>query len=117
MSAEDEIQAACVTWFRLQYPHLTLFAIPNGGQRNAITGALMKKTGTLAGVADLFLCLSNGFRHGLFIEMKTPKGRQQPSQREFGKAVTEKDYGYVVCTSFDDFRRLIEAYVEGGVYW
>ena len=31
---ESRIQAACVKWFRLQYPHFApnLFAVPNGGQ-------------------------------------------------------------------------------------
>ena len=72
MQAEDRLQSQCVRWFRLQYPDTVIFAIPNGGQRSAITGALLKKTGTLAGVADLFLMTPTPehYYHGLFIEMK-----------------------------------------------
>ena len=52
---EDNLQKACVTWFRLQYPDVVIFAIPNGGSRNPIEAAKLKATGTLAGVADLFV--------------------------------------------------------------
>ena len=54
---EHRIQTACVRWFRLKYPHLfaRLFAVPNGGRRDGITGARLKEEGVLAGVADLIL--------------------------------------------------------------
>ena len=44
---EHRIQSACVRWFRLKYPKLknVLFAVPNGGRRDAITGARLKEEG------------------------------------------------------------------------
>lgn len=41
---EHRLQVACVRWFRLQYPALShaLFAVPNGGRRDAMTGAKLK---------------------------------------------------------------------------
>ena len=54
---EHSIQVACVTWFRYEYPTLSkrLFAVPNGGRRDAVTGARLKAEGVIAGVADLIL--------------------------------------------------------------
>jgi len=119
--AESKLQIACVTWFRLQYPNEVLFAIPNGGQRNAITAKILKAEGTLAGVADLFLAKKKHFKlnghmfvesSGLFIEMKIDKGRQAPSQIEFQKAVEGKGYKYIICRSFDEFKAEIDNYLK-----
>ena len=114
MTNEDKLQAECVRWFRYQYPHYTLFAIPNGGQRNAVTGATLKKTGTLAGVADLFLMVDKWGQimyNGLFIEMKTGKNKQTASQIEFQKKAEGGGYKYAVCRSFDEFQTVINNYL------
>ena len=47
-----------------------LFAIPNGGKRNKIEAARLRKEGVKAGVSDLFLAHPSGSLHGLWIEMK-----------------------------------------------
>ena len=75
---EHQIQCSCVLWFRLKYPALKniLFAIPNGGRRDAVTGAKLKEEGATAGVSDLILLKSNRYYGGLCIEMKKPGGRQ-----------------------------------------
>ncbi|MCQ2608742.1 MAG: VRR-NUC domain-containing protein [Bacteroidales bacterium] len=109
---ESTLQCNCVKWFKLQYPKLLLFAVPNGGNRDAITGAILKKEGVLAGVADLFLDhASQGF-HGLRIEMKTEKGRQSESQKEYQRRCEENGYKYVVCRSFDEFTTIINEYLN-----
>lgn len=112
---EHCIQQACVQWFNLKFPHLRgrLFAVPNGGRRDAVTGARLKAEGVVAGVADLILLKSNR-RHGaLLIEMKTAKGRQSDSQRWWQSVITENDeYKYVVCHSFDDFMREVADYLN-----
>lgn len=109
---ESTLQIGCVRWFRYQYPKLTLFAIPNGGNRNLITAMTMKREGVLAGVADLFLAFpSQGF-HGLWIEMKTSKGRQSPEQKHFQIGMEKQGYKYVVCRSFEDFKNEIENYIQ-----
>lgn len=80
---ESIIQQTCVRWFRMKYPQLALllFAVPNGGARLRSEAAIMKAEGTMKGVADLLLLFPAKRFHGLCIEMKTPTGRQQPSQR------------------------------------
>ena len=111
---ESQIQAACVRWFRYQYGHLTklLFAVPNGSKRDVITGRILKAEGTLAGVADLLLLYPSKQYHGLCIEMKTEKGRQQDSQKEWQTAVEAYGYKYIICRSLDQFREELTKYIN-----
>lgn len=127
---ESKLQQACVKWFRLQYPNLILFAIPNGGKRGVVEASIMKGEGVTAGVADLFLAkakvhlFDNTERnsviehlpvilsYGCFIEMKVGKGKQTESQKEFEKKVTEQGYQYSVCRTFDEFKSTVETYLN-----
>jgi hypothetical protein len=102
----------CVQWVRIQFPHLTLFAIPNGGRRGKVEAAIMKGEGVLAGVADLFLMFPNMEYHGLFIEMKTSDGKQSDSQRSFERKATENGYCYKVCRTFEDFQDVVLTYAD-----
>lgn len=112
---EHDLQVACVRWFKLSHHELALclFAIPNGGtRRNAREGARLKAEGVTAGVADLFLAIPNATNSGLFIEMKTEKGRQQDTQKAFEQAVTKQGYRYEVVRSLDQFITLIIEYLN-----
>ena len=109
---ESEIQRNCIKWIRLKHPELTCFAIPNGGGRSEIEGAILKGEGVLAGVADLFLMRASFAEHGLFIEIKTEKGRQTDSQKAFEAACAREDYGYVVVRSVSEFMSVVENYLK-----
>lgn len=102
---ESIIQQTCVRWFRMKYPQLALllFAVPNGGARRRVEGAIMKGEGVTAGVADLLLLYPSKGYHGLCIEMKSPKGRQQPSQKTWQALAEWAGYKYVICRSLDGF--------------
>lgn len=105
---EHRIQCSCVRWFNLKHRKLKgrLFAVPNGGKRDALTGAKLKAEGVVAGVADLILLVPNRFYGALLVEMKTLTGRQSKSQKDWEQIITsERDYKYVVCHSLDDFIR------------
>jgi hypothetical protein len=86
------------------------FAIPNGGLRNIKVAAKLKQEGVKAGVADLFVALSNGKYHGLFIEVKVGKNRQQPNQKIFEQKVVENGYQYKVVRSIDEMIAVIREY-------
>lgn len=112
---EHRIQCECVRWFSLQYPRLRgrLFAVPNGGRRDAVTGVKLKAEGVVAGVTDLILLKRNRDYGALLIEMKTRKGRQRDSQKQWEETVcADGEYKYVVCHSFDDFRREVNFYLR-----
>ena len=114
---ESELQRNCVTWFRLCYPalRLNLFAVPNGGRRNRVEASIMKAEGVVAGVADLLLLYPSLGYHGLCIEMKTPKGYQRDTQKEWQRAVEEHCYKYIIVRSFDQFRAEVSRYIKGRI--
>ena len=111
---EHKIQCACVRWFRLKYPKFRniLFAIPNGGRRDAVTGAKLKEEGATSGVSDLILLRSNRFYGALAIEMKKPGGYQSPAQKEWQKEVEAMGNKYVVCRSLDEFMKVVTDYLN-----
>lgn len=111
--AEHRLQCACVRWFRYQYPHHAslLFAVPNGGRRDAITGARLKAEGVVAGVADLLLFVPTKQHHALCIEMKTATGRQSTAQKEWQRLVEQLGYQYAVIRDFPAFEQLIKDYL------
>lgn len=110
---EHRIQCACVNWFRLQYPtHASaLFAVPNGGRRDRVSGAKLKAEGVLPGVSDLILLVARGGYHAMLIEMKTSKGKQSPAQKVWQREMESRGYRYIVCHSFDEFRKAIDDYL------
>ena len=110
---EHRLQCACVRWFRYQYPQLSslLFAIPNGGRRDPVTGARLKAEGVVAGVSDLILFVPSDKHHALCIEMKTATGRQSTAQKEWQRLVEQLGYKYAVIRDFPAFEQLIKDYL------
>lgn len=100
---EHRIQVACVNWFRYQFQEYLCFAVPNGGMRNEVVAKKLKAEGAMAGVADLIVVAHQRI---FFIEMKTPKGKQSPTQVEFEKRVTALGHTYYVCHSIDEFMQV-----------
>ncbi len=97
-----------------------LFAIPNGGERNAIVGAKMKAEGVKPGVPDMFLAhpvrvpftkLSGNAptAPGLFVELKSlrPGARLSPAQREWLERLSHGGYLTASCEGWIDAARLI----------
>ena len=111
---EHKLQVSMVNWFRLQYPSMrhNLFAVPNGGRRDAATGRILKDEGVLAGVSDLILLKSNQHYGALLIETKTKKGTQRESQKEWESKITADGYKYVVVRSLDDFIKEVNDYLK-----
>ena len=126
---ESRLQESCVTWFRYQYPKLSLilFAVPNGGSRTRRTivraGRVityspeiqqMKKEGLTPGVADLILLTPSKGYASLCIEMKTTeKGSQQrESQKIWQQAAEEAGNKYVVCRTLEEFIDVVNDYLQ-----
>ena len=112
---EHNLQTACVNWFRWQYPTFSkmLIAVPNGGRRDAVTGAMLKAEGVLAGVADLILLIPNRRYHSLLIELKTKSGTQSKAQKEWQQEVERLGYSkYILVRSIDEFINAINDYLK-----
>jgi len=95
------------------YPELRwLFAVPNGGARDAKTGARLKAEGVKRGVCDMLLLSAHGTYHGLAIELKVKGGKLTPEQSDFLNTHHENGYLAGVCYGADDAIDVIERYVK-----
>lgn len=94
---EHAIQVGIVKYLRAI--GVFCFAVPNGGKRDAKTGAYLKDEGALAGVADLIVVMNDVI---VFIEIKTDKGKQSESQRQFQEEVEKRGHLYLIWRSIDD---------------
>lgn len=79
---EHDLQTSLVLWIREADPEI-LFSATNGGVRLSMNQAKrMKAAGYLRGIPDLlFFEARDGFL-GLALELKAPKGRISPIQRQ-----------------------------------
>ena len=116
--SESQEQASLVSWWELAGPKLApnvvLAAIPNGGARDAITGARLKREGVVKGMPDMLLACARSGKHGLFIELKRQRGgRLSESQRELFPLLEAQGYGVAVCHGWREAAETVEAYLAG----
>lgn len=114
-SREAQEQATLIKWCewnKKRYPALDLiFHIPNGGYRNKIEAANLKRQGVKAGVPDLFMAVPNKKYHGLFIEMKWGNGKCSHNQKEWILKLSEQGYKVNVCYSSLEAIEVIKEYL------
>ena len=125
METEHDIQVAVMEWWSLQHkqfnvPEEVLFAIPNGGARNVITGKRLKQEGVRKGVPDMFLAVPmyiiNRQYSGLWIELKKPKGRLSKEQATYLELLSKQGYCASVCYGFAKTVEAISRYLEGKMF-
>jgi tRNA G10 N-methylase Trm11 len=134
---EEQHQVAFVTWFRAQYPKysnlLTLGSFgENIGQRRM---KRLKEMGLTPGYPDLFLAICKKIEHhtfkrtgknfaleewidttfygGLYIEMKTKKGRLSDVQKEIHKQLRDNHYVVEVCRDWEEAKDAVKNYIAG----
>jgi hypothetical protein len=97
---EEALQYACVKY--LDMIRAVYYHCPNGGNRDAVTGAKMKKAGTKKGVPDLII-----LSHKLVVELKV--GRNKPTAEQEWWLEQYKAIGWkaVWVNSIDEFLDLI----------
>ena len=109
-------QRTLIKWVELRkatFPELELlFAIPNGGARDVVTGAQLKASGARRGVPDLCLPVARGGFHGLYLELKRRgSGVVSAEQKWWLDRLQKEGYRAVVCYGWLDARQIIEGYL------
>jgi len=113
---EHAEQAALMKWIDAQVNvhdgFDMAFAIPNGGARNAVTGAMLKAEGVKAGVPDVMIAAPKFGYHGLYIEMKRRNGGAGASepQQEWIEKLRNHGYRVEVCNGCDAAIKVIKDY-------
>lgn len=113
--SEATEQEALITWCRIfenRYPELKMiYHIPNGGSRNRLEAANLKRQGVKAGVPDLCLPVPKEGYHGLYIEMKYGKNKLTDNQKEWLESLRQYGYKTEVCYGADEARETIKQYI------
>ena len=114
---EKKAQAECFQWawnHRKETRGL-LASIEN--EEGGGVGKIMqrKAAGLLPGFADMVLLMARNERHGLFIELKTPDGKQSPAQKTFQENVERQGYQYEIAIvlpgAIEAFKEIIDKYL------
>ena len=75
--SEHSEQVGFINWFRVKYPNVLIFAIPNGEKRAITVAKRLKAEGVVRGIPDLFIP-----QWTLWVEMKRISGgRLSPEQK------------------------------------
>ena len=112
---ESQIQQSCVKWFRLQFPEigLLLFAVPNGGARNKREAKPPEGFNSIMSATPAVTPSPFNIPASLCIEFKTEEkgSTQRETQKQWQKAAEAAGNKYVICRSFDDFRKEVISYL------
>lgn len=110
---EDDIQEAFFNAARLAFPKLgkLLFAIPNGGKRNAREAARFKRQGVVRGVSDIICLVPNGQYPFLCIETKTEDGTQSDHQIIFQQESEQAGGLYLIFRSAAEGIEILKSYL------
>lgn len=117
---EHPEQVATVDFLFFMRPKVFYYAVPNGGSRNIIEAANLKKEGVVAGIPDLCICQPRKGYHGLYIEMKAKDGgRLTKEQRDRIFELNERGYLAVKCHGFNEAEKVIRDYFDmpKGRFW
>jgi hypothetical protein len=119
INGEHLIQSACVRWAQYNERNIPalkwLYAVPSGGHRHVAVAVKLKAEGVRRGISDLCLPFPAHGMHGLYLEVKTEKGRLTPEQAEFGAYLVANGYGFKVVRSCQDFVDAILGYINGTI--
>ena len=117
VATEHDEQVSLFQWaahMSGKYPELRLmYAIPNGGLRNAVVARKLKAEGVKAGVPDIFLPAARCGYHGLYIEMKRTKGgRLSAIQSQWIVDLLNQGYAVYKCEGWVNAKTCIEQYIK-----
>lgn len=106
----EQIEQIKVCEFVKQCTDLPFLHIPNERKCSPQYGARLKRMGVLSGASDIFIPRANGRFHGMFIELKTLKGKPSPAQIKFLEDMHTEGYFGMVCYGAEDAIETIKAF-------
>lgn len=109
---EDDIQQSCVFWFGLQYPKFRRLIHHSPNEASYKSAGLQRAMGMQVGFPDIFIAVPRGGYHGLFVEMKTPKGRVSKEQTEMLSLLEDQGYKTAIARGVVPFMKVVNEYME-----
>lgn len=112
---EEQEQIRLAVW--LKKMGIRFAASANGGKRNWLEGAKLKRMGVSAGFPDIFIPLSCGHYHGLFLEIKRSKGgKVSDAQIDWLTYLQGGGYRAEVAHGFEQAKALVLQYLSLGSF-
>lgn len=109
---EQKQQELVITYLKLKHKNVR-FCASAGGIRTSITQARkMKRAGYVKGMPDLQIMEARKGKHGLFIELKTEKGRLTKEQKNWLIDLNERNYLAKCCKGASEAMDLIDWYLN-----
>jgi len=112
--SERQEQTIVIGWIAAQFPWLinhTIY-IMNEKRCSVHVGAMLNKQGRLPGASDLFIAYPTKDYTGLFIEMKSLKGKPTPAQLCFIDRMNRVGYYACVCYGAEQAIETIKNYLS-----
>ena len=106
---EAKIQSAIVQY--LQILGIFVFSVPNERKSSPQAMGRLISMGLKPGISDLILWLGD---KTIYMEVKTPKGRQSEAQKRFQKRCEESGRIYCVVHSLDEAMKVVDEYGKEG---
>lgn len=106
--SEAQEQIAVIDYCK--YNGIPIYHIPNGGSRNKIEAANLKRQGVRAGVPDLCVPIAQRGYHGLYIEMKAGRNTTTACQDEWLNLLIRNGYLAKVCHGATEAIDLLQWY-------
>ena len=120
-------QSAFFCWLTYNYFHTPelqfIAAIPNGGERNKVVAAALKREGVKRGVPDIVVpqvrFVGNRWWPGMWIEMKKIKGGKEndPDQIRWAEFLKSQGYAHFLCRGFVAAKEPIRWYFGANKPW
>ena len=107
--SEDKIQQEIFMYAnnkfctKMDNPQCVIFAVPNQNQFK------LTKIGVVSGVSDMIMILPEKV---IFLEIKTPTGKQSTKQKEFEEKVKKLGHKYFILRSLEDFKNKVEKLIK-----
>jgi hypothetical protein len=89
-----------------------IIKIDNEGKTSWSLGARKKREGKVKGASDYFIAIPQNASHGLWLEIKTERGRESPEQKAFGLARLARGYAYRCVYGIDEAMQVFSEYVK-----
>jgi hypothetical protein len=114
LQPEQILQINFVNWFNHEFPELEecLFHFANERKCSIQQGVILKRMGVKRGVNDLFLCISQENKAGLWLELKVDKKKLTKEQIDFGKLMSKNNYRVAAAWTLEEAKEVFMHYLK-----
>lgn len=99
LGPEQVQQIILFDWIRNNKLDDFIFHVANERRCSPQHGAVLKRMGVMAGVADVIVARASRSWNGMFLEMKSENGRISPAQSKFMASMHREGYATLVAYS------------------